>query len=91
MHFKQQCLNQNNEHIVHWVLLFLGCLVTPEPSACHVCSGRACAQIFWEDLGEETVLQQWEGRREAISAPSLCAVLQWFKSQQLSLHLLRVS
>lgn len=91
MHFKQPCLNQNNEHIVHWVLFFLGCWVTPEPSARYVCTGRACALIFWEDLGEETALQQWGGRREAISAPSLCAVLQGFKSQQLSLHLLRVS
>lgn len=90
MHFKQQRLNQNNVHIVCWVLFFLSCFVTLQPSAGCMCVKRACAQIFWEDLGEENKLQQRGGGRDGHLCRSSCSVSTLFKTQHFSLHLPKI-
>lgn len=45
-------------------VVFLDCFVTLQPSAGYMCIKRACAQIFWEDLGEENMPQQRGGGPE---------------------------
>lgn len=88
---KQQCLNQNNVHIVCWLLPFLGCFVTLQPSAGCMCIKRACAQIFWEDLGEQNKLQQRGGVEEkAISVLPHVLLEHSSKTKHFSLHLPKI-
>lgn len=55
-------------------VVFLGCFVTLQPSAGYICIKRACAHIFWEDLGEENMLNKGEVDQKAI-CPFLWDVL----------------
>lgn len=76
MRFKQQCLNQNNVHIVCWVLFFWGLFCNSAAlSRLHV-HKRAFAQIFWEGLGEgkhASTKGKWK-RRLSLSSFMSCVV-----------------
>jgi len=71
-------------------VVFLGCFVTLQPSAGCMCIKRACAQIFWGDLGEQNKLQQRGGGREGYLCPSSNSVSTLFKPQHFSLRLPKI-
>lgn len=63
MHFKQQRLNQNNVHIVCWVLFFLGCFVTAALSRMHVRKTSLCSDLLGGLEGGEQALTKGRWKR----------------------------
>ena len=95
MRGRNKCTSNSNVSIKTMCILCAGCcfslaVLWLQPSAGCMCVKRACAQIFWEDLGEENKLQQRGGGRDGHLCRSSCSVSTLFKTQHFSLHLPKI-